>query len=44
MKKILLAISLAAVTLGVIAPASAEEHHPVCHKVKVHGHWQKRCH
>ena len=46
MKKVLLAITLTAVTLGVIAPAYADDHHhhPVCHKVKVHGHWQKRCH
>lgn len=47
MKKILLALTFAAVTVGVMTPAFADEyhhHHPVCHKVKVHGHWEKRCH
>lgn len=45
MKKILLAITLAAVTIGAIAPAYADDHHHrVCHKVKVHGHWQTHCH
>jgi hypothetical protein len=41
MKKILLAVTFAAVSVGAITPAFA---HPVCHKVKIHGHWQKRCH
>ncbi|MGF6724760.1 hypothetical protein P3T43_004129 [Paraburkholderia sp. GAS41] len=47
MKKILLALALAAVTVGVISPAYADDHdhhHQVCHKVKVHHHWEKRCH
>ena len=45
MKKVLLALALAAVTVGVISPAYADDHHhPVCHKVKVHHHWEKRCH
>ncbi|MGF6569592.1 hypothetical protein SAMN05443245_1471 [Paraburkholderia fungorum] len=46
MKKFALAIAAAIVTLSAVAPAQADEHHhhPVCHKVKVHGHWEKRCH
>ncbi|HEY1996961.1 hypothetical protein [Paraburkholderia sp.] len=48
MKKILFALTLTALTLGVVTSASAAEydhhHHPVCHKVKVHHHWEKRCH
>jgi hypothetical protein len=43
MKQALLALVTVAVTLGMIASASADEHHRVCHKVKVHGHWQNRC-
>ncbi|CAN7608660.1 hypothetical protein LJR034_004655 [Caballeronia sp. LjRoot34] len=43
MKKAVLALAVAAVTLGSIAPAVAAPHHRVCHKVKVHGHWQNRC-
>ena len=46
MKKAILALAVAAVALGAIAPAYAydEHHRPVCHKVKVHHHWEKRCH
>jgi invasion protein IalB len=47
MKKFALAIAAAIVALSAVAPAQADEyhhHHPVCHKVKVHGHWEKRCH
>ncbi|WP_197500376.1 hypothetical protein [Caballeronia udeis] len=46
MKKTLLALVAAALTLGALSPAFAadDHHHRVCHKVKVHGHWQNRCH
>lgn len=45
MKKIILALAAAVATLATIAPAQAydEHHHPVCHKVRVHHHWEKRC-
>jgi hypothetical protein len=43
MKKIILALSTALVTLGAIAPAHADDHHRVCHKVHVHGHWERHC-
>ena len=44
MKKIAIALALAATTFCVITPASAQPHHRECHKVKVHHHWEKRCH
>jgi hypothetical protein len=46
MKKIVIALALAAASFGVVASASAEEyhHHRECHKVKVHHHWENRCH
>jgi hypothetical protein len=45
MKKTLLALVAAALTLGALSPAFADDHHHrVCHKVKVHGHWQNHCH
>lgn len=48
MKQAFLALVAAVVTIGSIAPAFADDvhhhHHPVCHKVHVHGHWEKRCH
>jgi hypothetical protein len=48
MKKAILAFAAALVTLSAFAPAYADDHdhdhHPVCHKVHVHGHWEKRCH
>ncbi|MEX3790205.1 hypothetical protein [Paraburkholderia sp. BR14374] len=44
MKKIVLAIAAAVATLSAIAPAQAYERHHECHKVKVHHHWEKRCH
>jgi hypothetical protein len=44
MKKIVLAVAAAVVTLSAIAPAQANEHHRECHKVRVHHHWEKRCH
>ncbi|SOE96375.1 hypothetical protein SAMN05414139_09313 [Burkholderia sp. D7] len=46
MKKTILALVTAALTLGAFSSAYADDghHHRVCHKVKVHGHWQNRCH
>jgi hypothetical protein len=46
MKKAILALAATLVTIASIAPAVADEyhHHPVCHKVHVHNHWEKRCH
>jgi predicted HAD superfamily Cof-like phosphohydrolase len=47
MKKILFALAFAAVAVGSMSSAFADEyhhHHPVCHNVKVHHHWEKRCH
>jgi hypothetical protein len=45
MKKVLLAAVAAVLALGALSPAYADDHHHrVCHKVKVHGHWQNRCH
>jgi hypothetical protein len=51
MKKAIPAFAAALMTLGVMVPAHADDqyhdrdhqHHPVCHKVHVHGHWEKRC-
>jgi hypothetical protein len=45
MKKAFLALAAVAMTLSAVAPAYADTpHHRVCHKVKVRGHWQNRCH
>ena len=47
MTKALLALLAAAVTLGAMAPAYADDHdhhRPVCHKVMGHHHWENRCH
>jgi len=46
MKKSILAVITAVLTLGAFSSAYAadDQHHRVCHKVKVHGHWQNRCH
>lgn len=47
MKKLILALAASLTTLAAVAPAYADDyhhHHPVCHKVRVHGHWEKRCH
>jgi len=45
MKKAILACAAALTTLCVMVPAHSDDHHhPVCHKVHVHGHWEKRCH
>jgi hypothetical protein len=46
MKKLILSLAAAAVTLGCVAPAFAApyHHHRECHKVRVHHHWENRCH
>ncbi|NMM02619.1 hypothetical protein HHL24_32440 [Paraburkholderia sp. RP-4-7] len=45
MKKVILALAAAVVALSAIAPAQAyEHHHKECHKVRVHHHWENRCH
>jgi hypothetical protein len=46
MKKAILACAAALSTLCVMVPAHADDmhHHPVCHKVHVHGHWERHCH
>jgi hypothetical protein len=46
MKKIVLAAMASVSMLAAVAPAYAYDHHhhPVCHKVRVHHHWEKRCH
>jgi hypothetical protein len=44
MKKAILACMTALTTLCAMVPAHADDHHRVCHKVRVHGHWQNRCH
>jgi hypothetical protein len=47
MKKAILAFTAALVTLSAfVAPAYADDHdhHQVCNKVHVHGHWEKHCH
>jgi hypothetical protein len=46
MKKAVLAVLTAGVTLFAVAPAFAApyHHHPVCHKVRIHHHWERRCH
>jgi hypothetical protein len=46
MKKVIVAVAAALVTLSAFSPAYADDHdhHPVCHKVHVHGHWERHCH
>jgi len=44
MKKVALAFAALIVTLSAVAPAQAQPHHDECHKVRVHHHWEKRCH
>jgi hypothetical protein len=44
MKKVLLALVAAAAGMGSISSAFAYDHHEVCHKVRVHHHWERRCH
>jgi hypothetical protein len=45
MKKAILACAATLATLCIMVPAHADDHHhPVCHKVHVHGHWERHCH
>jgi hypothetical protein len=45
MKKLVFAVLLAATSVLSVNSAFADEmHHRVCHKVKVHHHWENRCH
>ncbi|SEF13094.1 hypothetical protein SAMN02787142_7982 [Burkholderia sp. WP9] len=44
MKKLILALVTTVVTAGATLPAYAYDNHHHCHKVKVHHHWEKRCH
>jgi hypothetical protein len=45
MKKVLLALVAVAAGMGSISSAFAHDnHHLVCHKVRVHHHWVNRCH
>jgi len=45
MKKVVLALIAAAAGFAGMSSAFAyDHHHPVCHKVHVHHHWEKRCH
>jgi hypothetical protein len=47
MKKAVLAVLAAGFTMFSVAPAFAappHHHHQVCHKVRVHHHWERRCH
>ncbi|HEV3430876.1 MAG TPA: hypothetical protein VG320_23590 [Paraburkholderia sp.] len=43
MKKLLLIAATTLISLTAIQPAFAYDHHD-CHKVKVHHHWETRCH
>jgi hypothetical protein len=43
MKKLFLIAATTLVSLAAIQPAFAYDHHN-CHKVKVHHHWETRCH
>jgi hypothetical protein len=43
MKKLLLIAATTLVSLAAIQPAFAYDHHH-CHKVRVHHHWETRCH
>ena len=54
MKKILLALALALGAMSATAPVFAYDndhrpmvkkhhHRPICHNVRYHGHWVKRC-
>jgi hypothetical protein len=45
MKKIAIALAVAATTFCAVAPAYAApyHHHRECHKVRVHHHWENRC-
>jgi hypothetical protein len=45
MKKAVLAVLAAGMAFFSVAPAFADSHHhhPVCHKVRVHHHWERHC-
>ncbi|WP_280530700.1 hypothetical protein [Paraburkholderia sacchari] len=43
MKKTIFSLVIAAVAIGSMSSAFADNHHR-CHKVKVHHHWETRCH
>jgi hypothetical protein len=44
MKKAVLAALVAGTTFFAIAPTfAASHHHAVCHKVRVHHHWERHC-
>ena len=46
MKKVVLALVAAVAGFTGMSSAFAYDnhHHPVCHKVRVHHHWENRCH
>jgi hypothetical protein len=44
MKKVVLALVAAAAGFMSMSSAFAYDHHLECHKVRVHHHWEKRCH
>lgn len=45
MKKVVLALVAAAAGFMSMSSAFANgNHHHECHKVRVHHHWEKRCH
>ncbi|MGA7817122.1 hypothetical protein [Caballeronia sp.] len=45
MKKVILAALLAVTSFASInAAVAAPNHHRECHKVRVHHHWENRCH
>ncbi|WP_181969781.1 hypothetical protein [Paraburkholderia sp. DHOC27] len=47
MKKAIFAVAAALVTMSAFSSAAYaddHDHHPVCHRVHVHGHWERHCH
>ncbi|OYD75345.1 UNVERIFIED_ORG: hypothetical protein BDU10_0380 [Burkholderia sp. CF145] len=44
MKKVVLALVAAAAGFVSMSSAFANDYHHECHKVRVHHHWEKRCH
>ncbi|WP_244808892.1 hypothetical protein [Caballeronia zhejiangensis] len=45
MKKAVIAVFAAGAAFFSVAPgfAASHNHHQVCHKVKVHHHWERHC-
>ncbi|WP_167350991.1 hypothetical protein [Caballeronia cordobensis] len=45
MKKAILTLLATGMAILFVAPASADSnyHHAVCHKVRVHHHWERHC-